>query len=208
MYYEVTVAGHAPKYVAARLEHRGGQLAQVRRPRDGQAEVVVARLGRRHAGQPADLPSGQPRHAGTRRRWPRTGTAAPGACNTYSYRFTDVSLAQSSGGVWRPLQLSSEFQDPGYHVVPISNTPAQLPRSEPRRVGRCAGGCYVIVSGDPTFISRASFRIWLFTTRMQPCEMWPGIRPGSFVPWTPMKPPPGQSVSTAERALVPNASGP
>ena len=46
-----------------------------------------------------------------------------GACNTYSYRFTDVSLAQSSGGVWRPLQLSSEFQDPGYHVVPISNTP-------------------------------------------------------------------------------------
>ena len=65
-----------------------------------------------------------------------------------------------------------------------------------------------MVTGDPTLISRASFRIWLFTTRMQPCEMCPGISDGSFVPWMPMNPPPGQSVRVAERALVPNASGP
>ena len=31
---------------------------------------------------------------------------------------------------------------------------------------------------------------------------------GSSVPWIPMKPPPGQSVNTGERALVPNATGP
>ena len=44
--------------------------------------------------------------------------------------------------------------------------------------------------------------------RMQPCETRPGRISGWFVPWTPTKPPPGQSVSVAERALVPNATGP
>ena len=47
-----------------------------------------------------------------------------------------------------------------------------------------------------------------FAMRMQPCETAPGRIRGRFVPWTPTKPPPGQSVSTAERALVPNATGP
>ena len=45
-------------------------------------------------------------------------------------------------------------------------------------------------------------------SRMQPCETAPGIRSGRSVPWMPMKPPAGQSVSVAERALVPNATGP
>ena len=35
---------------------------------------------------------------------------------------------------------------------------------------------------------------------MHPCEGWPGISHGSSVPWMPMTPPPGQSVST--RLLV------
>ena len=43
---------------------------------------------------------------------------------------------------------------------------------------------------------------------MQPCETRPGRICGWFVPWIPTYPPPGQSVSTGERALVPNASGP
>jgi hypothetical protein len=60
----------------------------------------------------------------------------------------------------------------------------------------------------PTGISRASFKIDAFGMRKQPWETWPGRIPGSFVPWTPTKPPPGQSVSVAERALVPNATGP
>ena len=113
----------SPEVRPARLEHRGGHLAPVRRPRDGQAEVVVARLGRRQA------PSARRStcRAATGRWYPQAvaenWNGGTGACNTYSYRFTDVSLAQSSGGVWRPLRLSSEFQDPGYHVVPISNTP-------------------------------------------------------------------------------------
>ena len=65
-----------------------------------------------------------------------------------------------------------------------------------------------MVSGVPTDISRASFRIDSFGMRMQPCETGPGRICGSFVPWTPTKPPPGQSVSVVERALVPNAIGP
>ncbi len=45
-------------------------------------------------------------------------------------------------------------------------------------------------------------------SRMQPCEMRPGMRAGWLVPWIPTKPPAGQSVSVGERALVPKASGP
>jgi hypothetical protein len=44
--------------------------------------------------------------------------------------------------------------------------------------------------------------------RMQPCEMRPGTSFGALVPWMPTKPPPGQSVRTGERAVVPNAIGP
>jgi hypothetical protein len=45
-------------------------------------------------------------------------------------------------------------------------------------------------------------------SRMQPCETAPGIRSGRSVPWMPTYPPPGQSVSVSERALVPSATGP
>ncbi len=46
-----------------------------------------------------------------------------GACNAYSYRFTNVTLATAEGGDWRPLQIGDEFHDPGYAVVPISSVP-------------------------------------------------------------------------------------
>ena len=66
----------------------------------------------------------------------------------------------------------------------------------------------MIVTGVPTGISRARRLIAAFGIRTQPCETRPGRIPGWFVPWMPMKPPPGQSVRTAERAFVPNAIGP
>ena len=47
-----------------------------------------------------------------------------------------------------------------------------------------------------------------FRSRMQPCEIRPGMSAGWLVPWMPMNPPAGQSVRTSERALVPNATGP
>ena len=62
--------------------------------------------------------------------------------------------------------------------------------------------------GVPTDIKRSSLRIDEFTMRTQPCETAPGMIWGRLVPCTPTKPPPGQSVRTAERALVPKATGP
>ena len=47
----------------------------------------------------------------------------------------------------------------------------------------------------------------LFLSRMHPWETRPGRRSGRFVPWMPMNPPAGQSVSVGDRALVPNAIG-
>ena len=65
-----------------------------------------------------------------------------------------------------------------------------------------------MVRGVPTRISFASFTMSPLRIRTQPCEMRPGISPGRVVPWTPTSPPPGQSVSVSEVALVMNASGP
>ena len=65
----------------------------------------------------------------------------------------------------------------------------------------------MMLTGVPIGMSRASWRILAFGTRMQPCDGRPGIRPGWFVPWMPTTPPPGQS-ERFEYALVPNAHGP
>jgi hypothetical protein len=46
-----------------------------------------------------------------------------GACNSYSYSFSDVALATRDDGVWEPLRESFQFQDPGYRIVPVA-TPA------------------------------------------------------------------------------------
>jgi hypothetical protein len=65
-----------------------------------------------------------------------------------------------------------------------------------------------ILTGVPTGISRSNFKMSSFRSLTQPCETRPGISSGVAVPWIPTKPPAGQSVSTPERALVPNATGP
>ena len=64
------------------------------------------------------------------------------------------------------------------------------------------------VSGVPMGMSLASRRIAALRRRMHPWETAPGRRSGRLVPWMPMKPPAGQSVRVADRALVPNAIGP
>ena len=65
-----------------------------------------------------------------------------------------------------------------------------------------------MLTGVPSGISRKSLRIAGFRMRTQPCETRPGRICGSFVPWIPTKPPPGQSVSVFDLALSPNARGP
>src|SRR5262249_13610218 len=69
-------------------------------------------------------------------------------------------------------------------------------------------GDQLIVSGVPPGTSSASRRMAGLRPRTQPCELAPGITPGRLVPWTPTIPPPGQSVSASDVALVMNASGP
>jgi hypothetical protein len=122
MYYEVTVAGSAPRYVelASRVtsgvRHKFAVLEMLRRKTwwrvwvDGKA-----------ASPPIYLP-------GSHGTWypqaiAESWNGGDGACNTFGYRFADVSLASADGGTWRPMQTSYVFQDAGYEVVPISSHP-------------------------------------------------------------------------------------
>jgi len=45
-----------------------------------------------------------------------------GTCNDYAYSFSNVRLAQRSGG-WEPLKSGYLFHDPGYRVVATSRVP-------------------------------------------------------------------------------------
>ena len=49
-----------------------------------------------------------------------------GTCNTYSYRFSNVELAHSNGGVWQTLKHRYLFQDAGYQVVQTSRVPSNF----------------------------------------------------------------------------------
>lgn len=122
MYYEVTVAGHSPKYtelasnVGAGSRHKFSVLEMAHRKAWWRIWVD---------GKPVSPPIHLP---GSDNAWYPQAVAenwngGTGACNSYSYRFTNVSLAQMNGGVWRPLKEDSLFQDPGYHVVPLSASP-------------------------------------------------------------------------------------
>jgi hypothetical protein len=122
MYYEVTLPGSDPKYVqlaasvSTGVSHRFSVLEMNRRNNWWRVWVD---------GHPVSPPIHLP---GSHGAWYPQAVAenwngGNGACNTYSYRFRDVSLAGTNGGAWRPMRQSYTFQDPGYHVVPISTTP-------------------------------------------------------------------------------------
>jgi hypothetical protein len=122
MYYEVTVAGSQPKYVelaasvGAGIAHHFAVLEMA-----GRKSWWRVWVDDRPVSPPIFLP-------GSDNRWYPQAVAEnwngnAGACNDYSYKFSDVSLAQKNGGSWGPLKSSYVFQDAGYHVVPISNAP-------------------------------------------------------------------------------------
>jgi hypothetical protein len=122
MYYEVTVAGQQPKFtelasgIGAGVSHHFAVLETAHKKSWWRVWVD---------GKPMSPPIYLP---GSDDSWYPQAVAenwngGTGACNSYSYRFTNVSLAQDDGGVWRPLTSDSFFQDPGYHVVPLSTTP-------------------------------------------------------------------------------------
>jgi hypothetical protein len=122
IYYEVTVAGSQPRYVevAANIgpgvSHRFAVLEM-----QGKASWWRVWIDGHPVSPPIHL-------QGSHGTWYPQAVAenwngGSGACNTFSYRFSDVSLAKKNGGVWRPLKASYVYHDAGYHVVPISTTP-------------------------------------------------------------------------------------
>jgi hypothetical protein len=122
IYYEVTVAGSQPHYtelaggIGAGVTHRFAVLEMATKPSWWRVWLD---------GKPASPPI---HLAGSHGTWYPQAVAenwngGTGACNTYGYRFADVSLATEDGGSWRPLKASYTYQDPGYQVVPISSTP-------------------------------------------------------------------------------------
>jgi hypothetical protein len=49
-----------------------------------------------------------------------------GACNAFTYRFSDVMLAAENGGSWRPMSDGYVFQDAGYRVVKTAAAPGSF----------------------------------------------------------------------------------
>jgi len=121
-YYEVALPGAAPKYVeldssvAAGVSHRFTVLEMAKHKSwwrvwvDGKAVSPPIYL-------PGSNGAWEPQAIGE--NW--NGEA--GACNLYSYRFTNVRLATANGGSWKPLKVNYVFHDPGYTVEPISSVP-------------------------------------------------------------------------------------
>jgi hypothetical protein len=121
MYYEVTVAGSEPRYV---------ELDADVQPGDKHRLSVQELAGRTSWWRVSvdDHPVSPPIHLpGSHASWYPQAVAenwngGTGACNGYGYRFTNIALA-AGNGEWKPLESSYVFQDAGYRVVPISNTP-------------------------------------------------------------------------------------
>jgi hypothetical protein len=122
MYYEVTVPGSAPRYVeldagvATGVSHDFAVLEMQQRPSWWRVWVDG-----RAASPPIHLP-------GSHGSWHPQAVAeswngGEGACNGYTYRFSNVDVATNGGGSWRPLHSSYEWHDPGYKVVQLSTTP-------------------------------------------------------------------------------------
>jgi hypothetical protein len=122
MYYEVTVAGSGPKYVEL-----GSHI-----PAGVEHKFAVLEMGTRRSwwrvwvdGRPVSPPIHLP---GSHDKWypealGENWNGNTGACNDYSYKFSNVTLATAQGGGWRPLESPYVFQDAGYHITSISQTP-------------------------------------------------------------------------------------
>jgi len=121
LYYEVMVAA-GPKYVTVDPDVRPGDKHRVSvlemSGRTGWWRVWV---DNRPVSPPIHLP-------GSHGTWYPQAIAenwagSSGACNAYTYRFSDVALASTNGGSWRPLVNGSVFEDNGYRVLSTSATP-------------------------------------------------------------------------------------
>jgi hypothetical protein len=150
IYYEVAVPGEIPRYVELDADVRPGEkhrfkvLEMARRSAwwrvwlDGKAVSPAIHLpGSHEAWYPQAVAES----------W----NGAVSACNKFHYRFSNVTLARSDGGDWRPLKQSIAFHDPGYRLVQTSTVP--------RSFLATSLGTPQPVTTVPRRISRASARL-------------------------------------------------
>ncbi|SRR5712691_2299108 len=112
LYYELTLPGRAPQYtkiidVVPFERHR---LALIEL--SGRRSVWQIWVDSRRIGSPIYLPASHGRWAPivTAESW----NGGEAVCNSYSYRFSNVSSAGGPGGRWSPFRRGYRFQDPGY----------------------------------------------------------------------------------------------
>jgi hypothetical protein len=112
LYYEVTLPGSEPRYVA--LGGGGGAhtVAVIETQRSNWWRVWVD-------GRPASTAFHLPGSHGT---FEPTATAeswdgGKGACNGFAYRFTRVAVSTTAGGKWHPLRRPQVIEDPGLRVL-------------------------------------------------------------------------------------------
>jgi hypothetical protein len=125
LYYEVTRPGVDTKYVELESNVRPGSrrrvavLEMAHHPSwwrvwvDGKAVSPAIHLPGSHG-------TWHPQAVGE--NW----NGGSGACNGYTIRFSDVMLAQTGGGGWRPLGDSEVFQDAGYRVLRTAASPSSF----------------------------------------------------------------------------------
>jgi hypothetical protein len=122
MYYEVTRPGKLPRYV---------ELAAGVKP-GAKHRVAVLEMANRKTwwrvwvdGRAVSPPIHLPGSHGT--WYPQVlgenWNGGTGTCNGYAYRFTDVTLAETNGGKWKPLLDGYLFNDRGYRVRQTSAAP-------------------------------------------------------------------------------------
>ena len=122
IYYEVTVPGSDPRYVEVDAHVNAGEkhsfkvLETAKRKSwwrvwlDGKAVSPAIHLPGSHG---AWYPQA------SAESW----NGNVGACNSFSYRFSNVRLAHADGGAWKPLQQSVPFHDAGYRLIQTSRVP-------------------------------------------------------------------------------------
>ena len=125
LYYEVTIAGKEPTYY---------ELDPNVQPGD-KHKLSVLEMQKHNSwwrvwvdGQPVTKPIHLPGSHGT---WYPQALAenwngGTGTCNAYAYRFSNVQLAHTNGGVWQTLKHRSLFHDAGYQVTQTSRVPSNF----------------------------------------------------------------------------------
>jgi hypothetical protein len=125
LYYEVTVSGKQPHYHELDADVQPGE----------KHKVTVLEMKKHNSwwrvwvdNKPVTKPIRLP---GSHGNWYPQALAenwngGTGTCNTYAYRFSNVKLARTNGGVWQNLKHRYLFEDAGYQVTQTSRVPSNF----------------------------------------------------------------------------------